>query len=112
MMTLEKALCTTLESLLAGQQVRIPIAGQEILDVFMLLSRSRSWHHHGPNPITWEAIEAWADDNRRLVPTHQAAIIMAMDGVWLHHTARRMAEQSPAMPRASLPFVSGSYRMH
>ncbi|MFC0200835.1 phage tail assembly chaperone [Paracoccus rhizosphaerae] len=104
MAKLEKILCRTLEALLDGKRPRMPDVGGDILDAFLALSRARSYHQHGPNPITWEALAAWSQMMRRPLPPHHAEIIMALDEVWMRDAARRMGNAaSGASPQ---PMVS------
>ncbi|CAM3387426.1 hypothetical protein PANO111632_17200 [Paracoccus nototheniae] len=103
---LQKTLCATLEAALTGKKPRMPDAGGEIFNAFMALSRARSWHQHGPNPITWEALAAWSQLMRRPLPPHHAAIVMALDEVWMKDAARRVAAQTSGTPAA--PMVSST----
>lgn len=105
MKRLEKTLCTALEALLAGKKARLPDAGGEILDTFLAFSRARSYHAHGPNPITWEALAAFTSMMRRPIPPHHAQIIMALDDVWMRDASRRIAGQAGA---AAAPMVSST----
>lgn len=110
MKRLEKTLCATLEALLAGKKPRMPEVGGDLLGAFLDLSRARSCHAHGPNPITWEALAAYGQVMRRPVPPHHAAIIMALDDVWMSHAAQRMTALSsgkPVAPKVSTTPLSG-----
>ncbi|TNH41272.1 phage tail assembly chaperone [Paracoccus haeundaensis] len=103
MSNLENALCRTLEAVLEGKRPRMPDAGEDILDAFMALSRARTYHSHGPNPITWEAMAAWSQVMRQTLPPHHAKIVMALDDVWMQHAGRRVAgaAAAPAAPMVS-----------
>lgn len=103
MKRLENTLCTALEALLTGQKARLPDAGGELLDAFLALSRARSYHAHGPNPITWEALAAYSSIMRNPIPPHHAQIIMALDDVWMRDAGRRIAGRAgaPAAPMVS-----------
>lgn len=89
MSRLRKQLCTALEARLTGQKARTPDAGAELLDAFLALSRARSIGPHGPNPISWEALAAWAQIMRVPIQPDHADIIMALDDVWMTHATRR-----------------------
>lgn len=91
MKRLEKILCGTLETMLSGRKPRMPDVGGDILSAFLDLSRARSCHAHGPNPITWEAVAAYSQVMGRPVPQHHAAIIMALDDVWMRHASQRLS---------------------
>jgi hypothetical protein len=106
MARLEKVLCATLEAMLQGKKARKPDAGGDILDAFMHLSRARSYHQHGPNPITWEALAAYVHVIRRPIPPHHAEIIMALDDVWMRNAGNRVAGQASGTPAA--PMVSST----
>lgn len=110
MVNLQKTLCATLEAVLEGKRPRMPDAGAEILDAFMDLSRARTYHANGPNPITWEAMAAWSQIMRRPLPPHHAAIVMALDDAWMQHASRRMAGGSATGPLVSnTPLSAGLF---
>lgn len=89
MSKLKTHLCKALKAHLTGGKARVPDGGREMLDAFMALSRARSWHAHGPNPISWEAMAAWSRIMRVPVQPHHAEIIMALDDVWMSHAMQR-----------------------
>lgn len=98
---LQNALCRTLEAVLEGKRPQMPEASGYILDAFMDLSRARTYHASGPNPITWKAMAAWSQMMRKPLPPHHAAIVMALDNTWMQHANRRMAGGSVAAPSVS-----------
>ncbi|QBX35087.1 hypothetical protein E4191_10515 [Paracoccus liaowanqingii] len=106
MSRLQRVLCASLEALLAGEKPRMPDAGGDILDAFLHLSRARSYHQFGPNPITWEAMAAYVQLSRRPIPPHHAEIIMALDDVWMRDAGKRMAGQTSGAP--AVPMVSST----
>ena len=83
MKRLEKQLCAALKAHLAGSKAPLPEAGRVLLDAFNALSRARPYSSAGPNPITWEALAAWSRLMRVPIEPRHAAIIMALDQVWL-----------------------------
>lgn len=101
MARLRTQLCAALEARLKGQKVRVPDAGTELLSAFLALSRARSSGPHGPNPIAWEAIAAWAQVMRVPIEPHHAEIIMALDDVWMTRTMRRGPEGVKTLPPVS-----------
>ena len=110
MRRLQKALCATLEAVLEGKKPRLPDAGSEILDAFMALSRARTYHAHGPNPITWEAMAAWSQMMHRPLPPHHAEIVMALDDTWMQNAARKMAGGAATIPVvSSTPLSAGLF---
>lgn len=110
MRQLQNALCRTLDAVLEGKRPRMPDAGAEILNAFMDLSRARTYHASGPNPITWEAMAAWSQMMRRPLPPHHAEIVMALDDTWMQHAARRMAGGGATVPLVSnTPLSAGLF---
>lgn len=100
-MKLKTQLCNTLQARLNGRKAKVPDAGREMLDAFLALSRARSWHAHGPNAITWEAIAAWSQLMRVPIQPRHAEIIMALDHVWITHITQRKPEGVKALPQIS-----------
>lgn len=84
-------LCAALKAHLTGGKARIPAGGKGMLDAFSALSGARTWHSHGPNPITWEAMAAWSRIMRVPIEPRHAEIIMALDDVWMTHIMQRSA---------------------
>lgn len=88
---LKEQLCTALRGLLRQERPKVPEGGDTLLMAFLELSRARSYHTHGPNPISWEALAAWSRIMRQPLEPHHAEIIMALDAVWMEDATRRMA---------------------
>ena len=112
---LQRVLCAHLEARLQGKRARLPDAGVEILLAFADLSRARTYHQHGPNPITWEAMAAYGQVlGQPLRPDH-ARIVMALDEVWLKDAVRRISSvgnsdsAKPAPAMASGPLNGGMF---
>lgn len=91
---LKDQLCAALKATLSGGKASFPEAGAPLLTAFSALSRARSYHTHGPNPITWEALSAYAQMMRQPLSPQHAEIIMAMDQVWIAD-AYRTDKQAP-----------------
>ncbi len=87
----KRQLCKAFEARLKGRKERVPDGGAAIIDMFLALSRARSYGAHGPNPIAWEALAAWAQVMRVPIEPHHADIIMALDGVWMDHAMNHKA---------------------
>ncbi|MDB6179558.1 hypothetical protein PAF17_18975 [Paracoccus sp. Z330] len=98
---LGRQLCAALEGRLKGRTVYVPDAGAELLDAFLALSRARSCGPNGPNPITWEAIDAWSRVMRVPILPRHAETIMAMDAVWMAHAMQRTPEGVKTLPPMS-----------
>ncbi len=82
--------------------VRLPAAGGDIWAAFSGLSRRRTYHASGPNPITWEAIEAFCRLKRVPLEPHHVDLVIALDDVWLEHAARK----APPSGAKTAPLVS------
>lgn len=91
---LKKQLCAVLKARLAGGTSPIPEGGLPLMEAFGALSRSRSYNPHGPNPIAWEAMAAWSQLMCVPIQPNHAAIIMALDDVWIKD-AYRSDKQAP-----------------
>ncbi|PRX11228.1 UNVERIFIED_ORG: hypothetical protein BCL66_102189 [Martelella mediterranea] len=84
MSKLQQQLCTFLrQSLEGGPKVPFPEAGQLIWQWFADLSRARTWHMSGPNPISHSEIEAYARLSGWPIRADHVGIIAAMDQVFL-----------------------------
>jgi len=89
-MKLQEQLCGALERHLAGGKAAPPEAGVILWNAFDALSRARTWHGAGPNPIQFSEVAAWCRlMNMPLSPDH-VRVIMAMDQVWTGHMLRVM----------------------
>ncbi|WP_235829668.1 phage tail assembly chaperone [Frigidibacter oleivorans] len=96
-------LCAALTAHLRGGGAKPPEAGRQIWQAFGELSRARTYHAAGPNPITYSDIRAWCDLMRLpLEPPHVRAIT-AMDAAWLtdFHQTRQSAEGVKRLPQQS-----------
>lgn len=98
---LRKQLCATLDARLQGRRHRAPDAGAELLHAFIALSRARSHGPHGPNPIRWEAIDAWSRIMRVPIQPQHAEIIAALDDVWMRHAMQRSEDRVKTLPPIS-----------
>lgn len=103
---LETQLCRSLRERLAGGKPRLPDAGAFLWNAFWQLSRCRTLHAAGPNPIGWAEIEAWARLMRVPLEPRHVEILAAMDDVWLDHAyaARGIGGQSH-VARSSEPLT-------
>lgn len=101
---LKQQLCAALKASLDGRKVSFPEAGEALLSAFTALSRARSYHQYGPNPISWSDLAAWSQMMRVPIEPRHADIIMALDRVWIDH-ACRADKQAPEGVK-TLPPVS------
>lgn len=99
-MKLQRQILAALRSQLAGGRTRAPEAGNIIWNTFAQLSRQRSWHAHGPNPISHHDIEAYLRIMRLPLEPRHISILIAMDQVWVEFT------QAKATPGAKGQQVS------
>lgn len=63
----------------------VPEAGRLLWSAFHELSRARTWHMSGPNPIALSEIEAWARLTHLPLHRRHVAIILALDEAYLDH---------------------------
>ncbi len=89
MSSLEKQLAEALRRSLAGGRPVVPEAGVSIWNLFIEISRSRTYHAAGPHAISHAEIEAYARLHRWPVQPHHVSLIRAMDDAWLEHAYRR-----------------------
>jgi hypothetical protein len=89
MSRLSEQLCAALTRHLSGGGARPPEAGVFLWNCFLTLSRARSYNPHGPNPISFEAVEAWSRLMRVPVEPHHVETILAMDEAWMGHAYAR-----------------------
>lgn len=82
MRRLERILCATLKAQLDGKKPRPPDAGMALMQVFGQLSAARSWHPHGPNPISFMDIEAYCRLMRLPLRPEHISIIQSLDHIW------------------------------
>lgn len=78
----------------------MPEAGRALWDAFQQLDEGRTWYQGGPNPITWEAIAAWAALMRWPLAPRHVEVLRAMDRAYCRHLlsdrkADRTAERQP-----------------
>lgn len=63
----------------------IPEAGRLLWNAFHEMSRARTWHHVGPNPIALTEVEAWARLAHLPLARRHIAVILALDEAFLDH---------------------------
>lgn len=100
MTRLQGQLCAALEAHLAGERANPPEAGRLLWNAFNDLSRARSYHGAGPNPIGYAEIHAWCMLMRMPLEPHHVACIVAMDRVWTDHVHQAVRAGS-ALPAAA-----------
>lgn len=105
MADLKKLLVAALvEQLKTEKPVRIPAGGNLLWMWFNELSRSRTMHSAGANPITFRDILAYVAVRRLELAQHHIDILLAMDGAYLDHI--RTAQARPPEGAKVLPPVS------
>ncbi|WP_420023355.1 phage tail assembly chaperone [Cereibacter azotoformans] len=93
---LKRQMCAALAGALAGGNPPVPEAGALLWRAFWQLSRCRTLHAAGPNPIGWAEMEAWCRLMRVPLEPQHVEIIAAMDDAWLDHAyASRGARAAP-----------------
>lgn len=93
---LKDQLVDAVRSRLAGDRHRLPEAGVDLWNAFCDLAASRTYHHAGPNPISYRDIAAWASLHRWPIEPRHVAIIRAMDEAWMEAVAARIAGKDKA----------------
>lgn len=83
MSRLQRQIIAALRSQLAGGRQRPPEAGVPLWNAFGHLSGHRTWHAHGPNPISFADLEAYCRLMRLPLEPAHVRILLAMDRVWL-----------------------------
>ena len=100
---LRKQLCAAVVASLAGGKIIPPEAGRDLWNAFQRLSRTRTYHAAGPNPIQPSEIRAWCELMRQPLEPRHVEIILAMDEAWLTRAYARAAAPDGAR---TLPPVS------
>ncbi len=96
MVKLERLLSAELRrNLAAGGRPRLPDGADILWGAFLDLSKARSYHAAGPNPISFNEIEAWIRLMRWPLRPHHVAIIRALDDSFIESFYRNRA-QPPA----------------
>jgi hypothetical protein len=102
---LSQLMCDALRGHLAGRSPRPPDAGLLIWRVFGDLAGRRTWHAHGPNPISHGEIEAYCRVMRLPLAPHHVDLILALDRVWLEHSINTLRAGTggnrPEVPQVS-----------
>lgn len=79
-------------------------AGRLIFIWFMDLSSARSWHMNGPNPITYQEIEAYRRVSGWPIRPHEVQAIRELDQAYIDHFYAQQksgAANLPTLPRSS-----------
>lgn len=77
-----------------------PGGGSVLWNAFCHLSAARTWHTHGPNPISYQDIAAYCHLMRCPLEPRHIAILRAMDAEWM----KPVVGQTSAQPvRAGAP---------
>ncbi len=106
-MTLKKLLCEELRRQLGTNRpttLKLPAGGELLWKWFIDLSRARTFHMAGPNPISYAEIGAYATAARWPIGPHHVDILTAMDRVFLDHYAKPAAKTPDGVK--TLPPVS------
>lgn len=82
---IQPLILAALRAQLAGGKARPPEAAAPLWGAFNRLSRQRTWHTNGPNPITFTDIESYCRLMRLPLEPHHISILMEMDRIWIDH---------------------------
>jgi hypothetical protein len=77
-----------------GTRPQLPEAGKLLWRLFVDLSRTRTYHASGPNPISYAEIEAFRRIYRWPLEPHHVDVIRALDSAWLD-LARKKTTSAP-----------------
>lgn len=95
-----------------GRAPNIPEAGRDLWGIFVTLSRSRTYHMAGPNPVSFSEISEYARLQRWPLQPHHVDVITALDAAWLEYAFRSEAGKCSkgvkALPRHSGQAVNPS----
>lgn len=103
-MRLQKLMTGALRDHLAGEPLRRPPGTEILWRAFFELSAARSGGGLGPNPIAPSEIEAWARLMRVPLEPHHAAMLMAMDRLWIDHVYTKRDKSPVAGPLNAAAF--------
>ena len=101
---LETAMVDALkQALTSAGLVSVPPGGALIWQWFSDLSSARTWHTHGPNPITYADIVGYSDIMRWTIEPHHVAILRAMDVAFIEdfYSKRSSGDETRSAPRPS-----------
>ncbi|WP_296435568.1 MULTISPECIES: phage tail assembly chaperone [unclassified Rhizobium] len=70
-------------NLLQGGRPRVPAGGDLLWRWFVDLSRARTYHAGGPNPISFAEVRAYAELYRWPMGPHHIDVLFALDRVYL-----------------------------
>lgn len=87
---MEKLVLAALRAQMAGKVIQPPVGAGLLWGAFNRLSKQRSWHANGPNPITFAEIEAYCRVMRLPLEPRHISILLAMDAVWLDGALSRL----------------------
>lgn len=71
---------------LQGGRPMPPAGSAPVWSAFRHLCLTRTWHAHGPNPISYAEIDAYCRLMRQPLEPHHVETICAMDQAWLSVT--------------------------
>lgn len=108
---LRRQLLAALRSHLSGGRGRPPEGGTIIWNIFSQLSRQRTWHPHGPNPISYSDLESYCRLARQPLEPRHVSIVMEMDRTWLDHilASLKSPATAPARPVSRAPMTAALF---
>lgn len=80
------------DSIEGGKPFRVPEPCRMLWGWFADLTATRTWHAHGPNPITYCEIEAYARLNGIPIRPQDVAAIRRLDAAWLSATLSKLRQ--------------------
>lgn len=95
---------TLKEQIATDKPIRVPAGGAMLWTWFNELSRTRSMHAAGPNPISFEDLAAYVTLRQLEIGQHHIDILLAMDVAYLDHV--RVTSAPPPDGAKVMPPVS------
>jgi hypothetical protein len=106
MKRLQRQIIATMKIQMAGGKARL-LEGSHILwNAFASLTRQRTWHASGPNPISFGEIEAYCRLMCLPLGPQHIEVILAMDRAWVDNVAAQItapdAKHAPQVSKQPL----------
>lgn len=71
----------------------IPFYIAHIWEWFWQINKGRTYHMSGPNPITWQDIEAWSNLLSTQIQPIEVEILKEIDSVYLEYMAEKQKKK-------------------
>lgn len=102
----KRQILAALTSQLTGGKASPPEGAFVLWGAFYRLSRARTWHQHGPNPISYQEIEGFCQLNRLPLEPRHIEVLAAMDEVWIRHANETLTRAKTGKGQQQTPAAS------